>query len=948
LDPCYLRITARDEENRGVEVALLGTLDVRSGGGALQIPGGKQRALLAALVLRRGEVVPRDRLIEDLWGGAPPETAENTLQAHVSQLRKILGREVLVTRQPGYALEIEDEAIDAVRFERLLGEGRALLAAGVPDRAGATLREALSLWRGPAFADFRYAAFAEAEIVRLEELRLTALEERIEADLAAGGEAALVPELEALVAEHPLRERFRAQLMLALYRDGRQAEALEAYQEARRLLIDELGIEPGPTLRELEKAILIQDEVLTPSRARETASALPSPPTPLIGRATELNALRDLLSRGDVRLVTLTGPGGTGKTRLALEAAAEEADRNGARPVFVALDAVRDPVLVAPAIAHALGVREDGAEDLRTQLEQHVRERDVFLVLDSFEHVLPAARLIAELLEASRSLRALVTSRSALRLLAEHELPVPPLGLSEAVRLFVERASAVRPDFTLSDKNAAAVEEICRRLDGLPLAIELAAPRVKLLEPDALLARLERRLDLLAEGARDLPERHQTIRATIDWSYRLLDDAEQRVFMRLALFPGGCTLEAAEALFESGEERGLFEALASLLDKSLVLRSEGRRGETRFSMLGTMREYALERLGEQDDSETVRRRHAAYYLGLAEQARGEPAGERAAEWLEILDAEHENTRAALDWARVSDAGLALRLAVALARFLWVRGYVSEGRMWLDELIERSRDEPAELRSEALTAAANFARLQGSFHRAVELSEENVALCRAGGDEAHLGRALADLASLLLLAGDVERAHSLYDESFALLRALDANEALSVGLHNFGYQLLARGEIAAARPLLEESLALDRESGNQQGIATSLQALGVAELEEGRAPEAAELFAESLRLSADLGFGEGAADALEGIAAVLAAGDPLRAAELLGAAETIRAESGARIEELERRLHERALGVLRSGLEDRRLEKARAGGRGLGLDAAVAKALEASDVEARAG
>src|SRR6266545_4566910 len=499
-----------------MEFRILGPLEVGLDGPPFAARGRKPRALLALLVLHRNETVPADRLIDDLWGESPPATAANTLQVYVAQLRKLV-EDRLVREGTGYRLRVEPSELDAERFERMAGEGASALASRSYAKASEQLLEALGIWRGPALVDVQYEPFARAEITRLEELRLVAIEDRLEAELGLGRDHEVVPELEALVSEYPVRERLRGLLMLALYRGGRQADALDTYREARRVLVDELGLEPGPELRELEQAILRQDESL--ARRTRPESNVPAPVSSLVGRERELEEICTALRSEDVRLLTLTGPGGAGKTRLALEAVNALADELPDGAFFVPLDTIRDPALLLPAMAQAVGVRESGERPLLAGLR---------------EQLAGEARLLADVLKAVPGLTLLVTSRAALRLSGEQEYPVQPLGRSDAVALFVERSRGADPAFRLTDENSAAVEEICARLDDLPLALELAAARTKVLPPEAMLQRLDQRLDLLSRGPRDLPERHRALRDTIAWSYELLEPEEQQVFARLA------------------------------------------------------------------------------------------------------------------------------------------------------------------------------------------------------------------------------------------------------------------------------------------------------------------------------------------------------------------------------------------------------------------------------
>jgi DNA-binding SARP family transcriptional activator len=472
-----------------VQFRILGPIEALVDGSPASLGAPKQRALLALLLVSRGRVVSADQLIDGLWGESPPASALQSLQVYVHGLRRALGGERIETAGRGYRALVADEELDLDRFERSLERGRAALEADRPDEAAADLREALALWRGSALSDLPEEARRAAEAERLEELRLTALELRHEAELACGRHDAAVAELETLTAEHPYRERFLRQRLLALYRSGRQAEALEVYRNARRALADDLGLEPSPALQELERAILQQDPSLAaPAVPTRSTRPLPVPPTPLVGRRLELAAVSALFRDEGVRLVTLTGPGGTGKTRLALEIAhaLEPELRDGA--LFVGLAAVASPELLVPTIAETLDVRE-GERPVAEGVTDHLRERRMLLVLDNFEQLLAAAPFVADLLAAAPRLWVLATSRAPLRLAAEHEYPVPPFetpdaGLpfealvqTDSLRLFAARARAVDPGFELDEGSASDVARVCTQLDGLPLAIELAAAR---------------------------------------------------------------------------------------------------------------------------------------------------------------------------------------------------------------------------------------------------------------------------------------------------------------------------------------------------------------------------------------------------------------------------------------------------------------------------------------
>ena len=640
----------------------------------------KQRGLLALLLVNRRRVVTAEQLIDGLWGEAPPASAVQSLQVYVHGLRRALGAERIETAGRGYRVVVGEDELDLDRFERTLERGRAALEAGRPDDAADDLREALAVWRGPALADLPEEIRRAAEAERLEELRFSALELRYDAELACGRHDAVVAELEAVTAEHPYRERFLQQRMLALYRCDRQAEALEVYRAAREVLAEDLGLDPSPVLQELERAILRQDPSLAaPEAPTRSTRPLPVPPTPLVGRRLELAAVSALFRDEGARLVTLTGPGGTGKTRLGLAVAHElEPElRDGA--LFVSLAPVSDPELLVPTIAEALDVRE-GGRNLAEGVIEHLGERRMLLVLDNFEQILPAAPFVGELLAAAPRLWILATSRAPLRLAAEREYPVPPFdapdaGLpfeslvkADAVRLFAARAQAVDPGFELDTGSAPEVAQVCRRLDGLPLAIELAAARAKLLAPGEILERLEREPNMLPAGPRDAPARQQTLAATIHWSFDLLGPEERQAFVRLGVFVGGCTLEAAEGVCDV-----TLESLGRLVDNNLLRRRDGR-----FMMLETVRHFAVEQL-EEAGADEVCRRHAEWLTELAETfAERTLAGEDMTMWLDRIQPEHDNIRAALAWSLEHEPELTLRQASSFRLFWEVRGNFREG------------------------------------------------------------------------------------------------------------------------------------------------------------------------------------------------------------------------------------------------------------------------------
>jgi predicted ATPase len=791
---------------------------------------------------------------------------------------------------------------------------------------------------------------------------------------------------EMVVGKRPFERSNAAETMVAILRDEAEPVASKNRDAPAPLcwVIERcLAKEPEKryvSTRDLARELAAIRDCFSEDSVKQPATRaahLPVARTGFVGREKEVAATKELLMRQDVRLVTVTGPGGIGKTRLAVEVAGALSAGFVGGIHFVPLSPLNDPALVASVIVQTLGIREVGGQSPLETLKKNLQESfraPMLLLLDNFEHLVPAAPTVAELLAVAPNLKILVTSRAALHVYGEHEFPVPPLGLpdwrsprsldvlsqSPAVALFVQRASAAKPDFELNQENASAVAEICARLDGLPLAIELAAARVKVLSPSSMRTRLASRLQLLTGGARDLPQRQQTLRAAIDWSYELLNAAEQNLLRRLAAFVGGCNLEGVEAVCDArGDlDLDLLDGMASMVDKSLAQQVETPNGESRFVMLETIREYALEKLTASGEGVSTKRAHAAYCLVLAEEEATEQSGVERAAWLERCALEHDNLRAGLEWLiETGNADWGLRLGTALFRFWEIRDYQTEGRDQLgrllklpgaaaptkartralfaagilageqgdyasaDALIGESRDIARRLGDKtgvavSLNALAVLTRDRGDVPKAHALFEESLLLWREVGDLKAVARALSNLANTVKLLGDYERSRTLYAECLSIFRGLGDRTGVGWSLNYQGDAARDQGDFASARSLYERALAIFSELADRWGIAGTLADLGSLAREQRDFSTAHSLYRESIKIFQELEHKRGIARLLECFACSAAAQlDAERSLRLAGAAAALRQNIGAPLTLTERIKLEDSLDAARKAMSN---------------------------------
>jgi predicted ATPase/DNA-binding SARP family transcriptional activator len=825
-----------------MDFGILGPLRAVRDGALLPLGGPRQRAVLARLLLDPGRVVPVDVLIDDVWCGDPPPTATKTLQKYVSELRKSLGPSLVQTSGRGYSIDIDDGAVDARRFELLLSAG--------------DYEDALSLWRGEPLADLPDVAFAVVERSRLNELRLVAAERRLESELRSGRHLEAIAQLAELAEQHPVREGICGLLMLALYRSGRQAEALAVLQRHRRRLADEIGLDPAEELVALERAILRHDPSLDPPAPTGVAGTRPVgnlrlPVSLFVGRDDERRRVADALRTG--RLVMLVGPGGVGKTRLATEVGGQLMPSYPGGVWLIDLAGLTGPNLIAHHVMVTLGVGDQpGQDDDETLVAALEHRHPLMLVFDNCEHLIErCASLVDRIVRRGGNARVLATSRHPLGVDGERVIPVAPLSDPEACQLFVDRAR--RAGATQEDAASSAVAGICRSLDGLPLALELAAVQVRALGPVAVAARLDERLRFVSRRI-DSPSRHRTLRNMLAWSHDLLPSPTQRVFARLGVFATTLTIEAATAV--CGEDDAL-EHITTLADHSLLVRESGATDTPRFRLLDTVRLFALDMLDATGEVDTARQAHAEFYLQFVTAAAPRLVGPDEGTWVDRIEAEEPNLHAALAWAADRDRVLALRLGIALWPYWDLQSRERHAVRYLSSVLDADDPlVPAGLRAWALTAMAELGANSGEARLATRWADEAVCLFRADRDEGGLSAALIAAGSAYGNQGSSDAAAVALAEGMPIAARFGESARFARGLHFQSFVAIRSGDYSRAERLSREEYAAWSALGSHRRAASALRHIAVALQYHGELERAKQLCERALATWRD--FGDAAA------------------------------------------------------------------------------------------
>jgi len=901
-------------------VRALGPLAAWVGGQPVNLGGRKQRTVLALLALRANARVSTDDLVDAVWGsGQSTERWQRNLQVYVANLRGLLhvpaaaddGHPTLAWDGHGYRLHMAADCCDIASFRQAVEQGRRLAADGEPAAAAERLRHAADLWAGKAVGELADCSLVTADLAELDEMRAGAVEDLMELQLALGWHAESLPELTGLAASYPLRERLRALQMIALYRCGHQPEALAAFRDLRHRLLEDFGVDPTPELRGLEEAILRQDPALDPprhGRAPQARVFLPESPNELIGREADVARVCELMEDERHRLVTVHGPGGVGKTRLAVAAARRTARkwRDGAYWIDLAAVSSEEPMLMR--IAQALALPAASMEGPATAVQAFLATRHVLLVLDNLEQLRGAAAAIADLVNAAPDLTVLATSRIVLRLSVEHAFLLEPLGVptedplpqadlrhSPAVRLFEQRAKASYAGFVLTDAQLPSVVELCRRLDGLPLAIELAAARTVTLSPSALLLRLPHAHGILAGGPVDQPVRQRTLWLTLEWSHGLLEPVEQALFRRFAVFCDPATAEDVEQVCArpSREQASAFDAIEALVRHNLLtVRADPVTGSPRFSMLQTTREFALERLRRSKELEPTRRLHAAHITAVITAAVRDRA---PAEWLSECRNHRDDVRAVLLWATEpdNDTTIGLRLAASLEQYWTTSGLVREGQQWCDRVLEATGPEAGPLlRAAVLNSAGTMAWLRGQTEQALELHTRALEIQLRAGDTAAVARSRFCIATQHYMKKQWGRGDALNRQAIAEAVSSDAGRVTVNAMVSLAVSALFQGRPEESRLLLLECLDRVRALGDDQLVCLVLLDLAGIAMDRGQYGDAMQYTLESLGISHALADVHHDAVALAQLSEVLIGiGDPVRAARWLGTISTFQAESG---------------------------------------------------------